>query len=73
VPLAQVVAEARTVKGSYIGSCVPSRDIPAFIALHRAGRLPVERLISGTLALEGINEAMDRLADGVAVRQVIVF
>jgi alcohol dehydrogenase len=73
LPLAQMVAEARTVKGSYIGSCVPSRDIPAFIALHRAGRLPVERLISGTLALDGINEAMDRLADGVAVRQVVVF
>lgn len=73
VPLAQLVAEARTVKGSYIGSCVPRRDIPAFVELYRQGRLPVDRLISGTLGLDGINDALDRLADGAAIRQVITF
>jgi alcohol dehydrogenase len=73
LPLAQLVAEARTIKGSYIGSCVPSRDIPAFVALWRQGRLPIDRLVSGTLRLDGINEAFDRLADGAAVRQVITF
>ena len=72
-PLSRLVAEARTIRGSYIGSCIPSRDIPTFIGLHRQGRLPVERLVSGTLALEGINEAMDALASGRAVRQVITF
>ena len=71
-PLSRLVAEARTIRGSYIGSCIPSRDIPAFIGLHRQGRLPVERLVSGTLALEDINAAMDALADGRAVRQVIL-
>jgi alcohol dehydrogenase len=73
LPLAQLVAEARTVKGSYIGSCIPRRDIPAFIALYRQGRLPVERLITSTIGLDDINEAMDRLADGNAVRQVMTF
>lgn len=72
-PLARLVAEARTVAGSYIGSCLPNRDIPAFIALHRQGRLPVDRLVSRTLALEDINEAMDALAEAQAIRQVIVF
>ncbi len=72
-PLSRLVAEARTLRGSYIGSCVPGRDIPTFISLHRQGRLPVERLVSGTLALERINEAMDALADGRALRQVITF
>jgi alcohol dehydrogenase len=71
--LSRLVAEARTVSGSYIGSCLPSRDIPAFIQMYRQGRLPVERLITGTVALEDINQAMDDLADGKAVRQVIVF
>jgi len=52
---------------------VPSRDIPAFVALWRQGRLPIDRLVSGTLRLDGINEAFDRLADGAAVRQVITF
>jgi len=72
-PLARLVAEARTVAGSYIGSCLPNRDIPAFIALHRQGRLPVDRLVSRTLALEDINGAMDALADAQAIRQVVVF
>lgn len=68
-----LVAEERTLKGSYIGSCIPSRDIPRYIALYRAGRLPVDRLMTSHGPLEGINEAFDRLADGKTVRHVITF
>ena len=67
-----LVAEERTVKGSYIGSCVPLRDVPRYIALYRRGRLPVNRLMSDRLALEQINEGFDRLAEGHTVRQIIV-
>jgi alcohol dehydrogenase len=67
------VAEERTLKGSYLGSSVPERDIPRFIALYEAGRLPVDRLLTHHLALEEINEGFDRLARGEAVRQAIVF
>jgi alcohol dehydrogenase len=73
VPLVQLVAEERTLKGSYIGTCVPTRDIPRYIALYRAGRLPVDRLMSGKLKLDDINEAFDRLHEAKAVRQVIEF
>src|SRR3546814_4797040 len=45
-------AEERTVKGSYIGSCVPLRDVPRYIALYRQGRLPVDRLMSERLRSE---------------------
>jgi alcohol dehydrogenase len=68
-----LVAEERTLKGSYIGSCVPLRDLPRYIALYRQGKLPVDRLLSDRLKLEDINEGFDRLAEGKAVRQVIVF
>ena len=68
-----LVAEERTLRGSYLGSSVPARDLPRFIDLHRAGRLPVERLLSHRLALDEVNEGFDRLAAGVAVRQAIVF
>lgn len=71
IPAVSLVAEERTVKGSYLGSCVPARDIPRFIALHRAGRLPVERLLSGTIGLDAINEGFDRLARGEAVRLIV--
>jgi alcohol dehydrogenase len=73
VNVVQLVGEERTLKGSYMGSCVPSRDIPRYIQLYREGRLPVDRLLSATLTLDQINEGFDRLHHGQAVRQVIVF
>ncbi len=72
VPHVQIVAEERTIRGSYLGSCVPARDIPRYIEWYRAGRLPVNRLLSGTLALDDINAGFDQLARGETVRTVIV-
>lgn len=71
-PLA-LVADGRSLIGSYLGSAVPSRDIPRFIELWRAGRLPVESLVSDSISLDDINSGMDALADGRAVRQIITF
>lgn len=66
-----LVGGARSIVGSYLGSAVPARDIPIFVDLWRNGRLPVEQLISGRLPLSQINEAMDDLASGRALRQII--
>ncbi len=68
-----LTAEARSIAGSYLGSAVPSRDIPTYAQLWREGKLPVEALISKRIKLSEINEAMDELAAGRAVRQVIMF
>ncbi len=73
VPAVSLVAEERTIKGSYMGSAVPSRDLPRYIAMYRAGMLPVNRLLTHTLRLDEINVGFDRLARGEAIRQVIVF
>jgi alcohol dehydrogenase len=73
VPAVNLVAEERTLKGSYLGSAVPARDIPHYIDLYKAGRLPVDKLITHRLKLDQINEGFDRLAAGEAVRQVILF
>lgn len=69
----QLTAKAQTVVGSYLGSAVPKRDVPAFEALWRDGRLPLDRLVSRTIALEEINEGMDALASGGVIRQVVTF
>jgi len=66
-----LVAEGRSLIGSYLGSAVPARDIPRFVDLWRSGRLPVEQLVSSTITLDELNEGLDRLADGAAVRQLI--
>lgn len=73
LPPVQMVAEERTLRGSYIGSAVPARDIPRYIALYRAGRLPVDRLMGERLALDDINRGLDRLATGQAMRDVVLF
>ena len=73
LPQVNLVAEERTVKGSYIGTCVPNRDVPRYIELYRRGKLPVDRLMSSRLELDEINIGFDRLHEGKAVRQVIVF
>lgn len=71
LPQVQLVAEERTLRGSYMGSCVPVRDLPRYVALFRAGKLPVDALLAEHLPLAGINEALDRLADGRTVRQIV--
>lgn len=72
LPPVQMVAEERTLRGSYIGSAVPARDIPRYIELYQRGRLPVNRLMGEQLALEDINRGFDRMASGLALRDVIV-
>ncbi|WP_091411343.1 alcohol dehydrogenase catalytic domain-containing protein [Friedmanniella luteola] len=66
-----LTAEARTIVGSYLGSSVPARDVPRYVDLWRQGRLPVEQLVSHRLELGGLNEALDALALGVVLRQVV--
>jgi alcohol dehydrogenase len=73
IPAVSLVAEERTLQGSYLGSSVPARDLPKFIDLYRQGRLDVERLLTHRLPLDEINEGFDRLARGEAVRQAVVF
>jgi alcohol dehydrogenase len=68
-----LVAEERTIVGSYMGSAVPIRDVPRLIALYRAGKLPVDALFSGSIAFDGLNAAFDALAGGEPVRQVMTF
>ena len=66
-----LVGEERTVRGSYLGGGVPSRDIPRYIDLYQQRRLPVDRLMTSSGPLEEINAAFDDLADGKTVRHVI--
>jgi len=73
LPVQAMVSDERGIIGSYMGSCVPKRDVPRFIDLYRQGRLPINRLRSGTVTLDEINEGFDRLARGETVRDILVF
>jgi alcohol dehydrogenase len=71
--LAPLVVSGIDIQGSYLGSCATQQDVPRFIELYRQGRFPATALISHRIHLDDINEALDRLADGEALRQVILF
>lgn len=73
IPAFSLAAEERTVKGSYMGSSVPNRDIPRYIKMYRDGFLPVDKLHTHTMSLDEINLGFDRLAEGRAVRQIVTF
>jgi len=72
IPAVSLVADGKTLIGSYMGSAIPSRDIPRYIAMWRGGRLPVEKLLTSISPLSEINTLLDLMADGSAIRQVMV-
>lgn len=71
VPALAFAGEGKSLLGSYMGDAVPRRDIPRFLGLWRAGLLPVEELHTDTLRLADVNHALEELAAGRAIRQVL--
>lgn len=69
---APLVASERVIRGSFMGSCVPDRDIPRYMSLFTAGQLPVDRLKSGRIGFDELNASLDRLNSGDAIRQVLL-
>jgi alcohol dehydrogenase len=67
-----LVSDEKSIRGSYMGSCVPKRDIPRYIGLYQRGKLPVQRLRSSTITFDQINEGFDLLSDGAVLRQVLL-
>jgi alcohol dehydrogenase len=73
LPALAFAGEEKALIGSYMGSCVPQRDIPRFMEMHRAGLLPVDLLTSRIITLDEVNEGFDALEQGLVARQVIRF
>jgi alcohol dehydrogenase len=72
LPALAFAGMGQTLIGSYMGSSAPQRDIPRYLALWKARKMPVDRLQSAALPLDRINDAFESLAAGVAVRQVLL-
>ena len=67
-----LVAQEKSILGSYMGSCVPVRDVPRFLNLFQQGRLPVDKLIDGKITFDDLNEGFDKLSNGEVVRQILM-
>jgi alcohol dehydrogenase len=69
---AALVSEEKGIRGSFMGSCVPERDIPMYVELYRQGRMPVDRLKSETVGFDRLNLSLDLLDRGEVVRQILL-
>ena len=67
-----LVSEERAIRGSLMGSGVAERDVPIYLKLFQDGKMPVDRLKSGTMGFDDLNLALDRLERGEVVRQVLL-
>lgn len=65
------VTSAKTIRGSYMGSCNPLIDIPKFVELFLEGRFPVDRLITHRMPLDEVNTALENMAASKALRQIL--
>ena len=71
LPAQLIPRSERRVLGSLYGSARPERDFPALLDLYLRGRLPLDRLISGRVPLEGVEQAFDDLRAATALRTVL--
>ena len=67
-----IAAQERTIKGSYMGSCIPSARHPALHGDVQGRQAPGRQVLTRTIGFDDLNAAMDRLADAVTVREVLV-
>jgi S-(hydroxymethyl)mycothiol dehydrogenase len=73
LPLLDVFGRGGSLKSSWYGDCLPTRDFPMLIDLHLQGRLPLDRFVSETIALDEVEAAFTKMHHGDVLRSVVVF
>ncbi len=72
LPLLEVFGRGGSLKSSWYGDCLPTRDFPMFIDLYLQGRLDLDRFVSETITLDDVEEAFHKMERGEVLRSVVV-
>ena len=72
LPLLDVFGRGGSLKSSWYGDCLPSRDFPMLIDLYLQGRLDLDAFVTETIALEDVEKAFERMHGGDVLRSVVV-
>ena len=72
LPFIELFGRGGRIKPSWYGDCLPDRDFPLLINLYLQGRLPLERFVSETIGLDGVEEAFAKMDRGEVLRSVVV-
>jgi len=73
LPFIDVFGRGGSLKSSWYGDCLPSRDFPVLIDLYLQGRLDLDGFVSETIGLDGVEEAFHKMERGEVLRSVVVF
>jgi S-(hydroxymethyl)mycothiol dehydrogenase len=73
LPLLDVFGRGGSLKSSWYGDCLPSRDFPLLIDLYLQGRLPLDRFVSEEIGLGSVEDAFAKMHHGDVLRSVVVF
>jgi len=72
VPLIDVFGHGGSLKSSWYGDCLPSRDFPMLVDLYLQGRLPLDAFVTETIAIGDVEAAFDKMHSGDVLRSVVV-
>jgi S-(hydroxymethyl)mycothiol dehydrogenase len=71
LPLDDVFGRGGSLKSSWYGDCLPSRDFPMLVEQYRAGRLDLDAFVSERIGIDEINEAFEKMSKGLVLRSVV--
>ena len=73
LPMLELFGRGGSLKSSWYGDCLPSRDFPMIIDLYLQGRFELDRFVSETISLEDVESAFEKMERGEVLRSVVVF
>jgi S-(hydroxymethyl)mycothiol dehydrogenase len=72
LPMIEFFGRGGSMKSSWYGDCLPTRDFPMLIDMHLNGRIDLGRFVSETIPLDGVEEAFHKMERGEVLRSVVV-
>jgi S-(hydroxymethyl)mycothiol dehydrogenase len=72
IPMIDFFGRGGTLKPSWYGDCLPSRDFPTLIDLYLQGRFPLDKFVSETIGLDEVEDAFHKMERGEVLRSVVV-
>ena len=73
IPLLDVFGRGGSLKSSWYGDCLPSRDFPMLVDLYQQGRLDLDAFVTEEIGIDGVEAAFERMHHGDVLRSVVVF
>ena len=73
LPLLDVFGRGGSLKSSWYGDCLPSRDFPMLIDLYLQGRLPLDAFVTEEIGVHDVEAAFDKMHGGDVLRSVVVY